>query len=174
MAIGSVRPQYLRQTVLPAQTRIPTATLYRGLKTRPEFLHEDNAQRFQTLQKKWETSICPGTFDRVMHRLTGRPYISLSDAREFMRLRSIAGPQSFSDDRLVAESYAGPKGYLSMLSLPFDEALGFMQIRALCTDDHTSPENVFFIPAAKLLENLRSGHWMFATKQLGMDGQAEQ
>ncbi len=166
MPIGPVRPQYVRQTVLPAQTRVQTATLYRGLKTRPEFFHEDNAQRFQALQKKWDTSIYPGTFDRLVHKLTGRPYISATDAGEFMRLRSIACDQSFSDKEEVAADYAGQEGFLSVLSLPFEEALGFMEMRTLISDDHLSAENVFFIPAIELLENLRSGHWMFAVKIL--------
>lgn len=166
MAIGPVRTQYVRQTVLPTQTRIPTTTLYRGLKTRPEFLHEDNTRRLQVLQKKWDISIYPGTFDRIVHKLTGRPYISSSDAREFMRLRSIACDQSFSDKEEVAVNYAGQNGFLSALSLPVDEALGFMEMRTLISDEHLSTENVFFIPAAKLLENLRNGHWLFAVKIL--------
>ena len=169
MAIVPVTPQYARQTVLPAQTRIPMATLYRGLKTRPEFIHEDNSQRLKVLQNKWDRTIDPGYFDRALHKITGRPYISSSESKEFMLLRSIACDQSFSDRRQVAESYAGPGGFLSILSLPFDEALGFSQMRTLLSNEHLSPENVFFIPAAKLLENLRNGHWLFATKQLGMD-----
>jgi len=145
------------------------ATLYRGLKTRPEFLHEDNAQRLKVVQDKWDRSLDPGYVDRFIHKVTGHPYISPKDAREFMRLRSIACDQSYSDSLETAERYAGPNGFLSSLTLPIDETIEFMSIRHLAGDGHIMPgENVFFIPAARLLENLRNGHWIFTIKRLGM------
>lgn len=169
MPIGPARPRYITQSTLPAQTRIPMATLYRGLKTRPEFLHEDNVQRLKVVQDKWDRSLDPGYVDRFIHKVTGRPYISPKDAREFMRLRSIACDQSYSDSLETAERYAGPNGFLSSLTLPIDETIEFMSIRHLAGDGHIMPgENVFFIPAARLLENLRNGHWIFTIKRLGM------
>jgi hypothetical protein len=170
MAIVPIRPQYARQTVLTAQTRFPMATLYRGLKTRPEFLHEDNIQRLTVVQNKWDRSLDPGYVDRFFHKVTGRPYISIQDAREFMRLRSIACDQSYSDNLEIAKRYAGPDGFLSSLTLPFDETIEFMSIRHLAAEDHILPgESVFFIPARRLLENIRNGHWIFTIKQLGIN-----
>ena len=169
MAIGSVRPQYFRQTVLPAQPRIPTITLYRGLKEDFRFLSTGAAHRLDILDRKFARSIEPSFFDRFLSALTQKPIMSRDERKEFFSLRSIGCDQSFSDRRQVAESYTGPGGCLAILSLPFCEALEFSQMRTLISDDHLSAENVFFIPAAKLLENLRNGHWMFATKQLGMD-----
>ena len=99
--------------------------------------------------------------------VTGSPFILPAEAREFAKLRAIACLQSFSDDKSIAMSYAGDKGYLLRLTVPLMESWRFMESRSLMVDGHALYTDVYFIPSQLITRNVSSGDWRLTVKHLG-------
>jgi len=183
MAIGQIKYQPLRSLPRPIAaasafrcpaTRHPqrdadtlTTDLFRGINDRFQFFSEGTAERYKALQEKWDRSLQPTFFDKLRKSVTGSPFILPAEAREFAKLRAIACLQSFSDDKSIAMSYAGDKGYLLRLTVPLMESWRFMESRSLMVDGHALYTDVYFIPSQLITRNVSSGDWRLTIKHLG-------